>query len=166
MWFPLQPWLSTSDLLVCLCPCSNDIDIEEQLQSLKTSISLLSKTTGNMCTSLRKLGEVYSTTAPPVTLCAYPVAKLLGKGKQWSKSLSNRLSCLISNNAIQESFYELKETILDMQFVLKRGDHTAVQTKIQSYTRVAKKAQKQFRKNRKKSTAADQQSCRVIKMLS
>jgi transcriptional accessory protein Tex/SPT6 len=69
---------------------------------------------------------------------------------------------------MQESFSELKETILDTQFLLKRGDHTAVQTKIQSYIHVAKKAQKQLRKKARNPLQQINKvaGCRVIKMSS
>ncbi|CAL4971343.1 unnamed protein product [Urochloa decumbens] len=127
-------------------PRSNEIDIEEQLQSLNTTVSSSFSTIGTMCDGLRKLGEVYN--------CIV------------EQELERSLVVLDLCNAMQESFRELNEIILDMQLALKRGDDAAVQTKIQSCIHEAKKKQKQFKKIiSKKSAAADQESCKFIKTM-
>jgi hypothetical protein len=65
---------------------------------------------------------------------------------------------------MQESFVELKVSIQEMLLALKRGDDTALQTRVQCYARLVKKAQKLFKKVNKK-TASDIEGRRVIDLV-
>ena len=68
-------------------------------------------------------------------------------------------------NAMHEDFTELKAIIQDLQVATRKGDDTAAQVKIQTYTRLVKKAKKHFKKAAKKVTS-DKEDCRMVRLLS
>ncbi|KAK3137399.1 hypothetical protein QOZ80_5BG0451730 [Eleusine coracana subsp. coracana] len=141
-------------------PCSNTAGVEEQLLTLKATISSPSVTVETLCHSFMKLGSIYNTIDE---LTCLP-SNQSQQRKLVEEELEHSLVLLDLCNAVQGSFAELKATIMEAQAVLKRGDDVAVQAKVQSYARLAKKTLKQIRKISSKAVS-DLEGCRVVKLL-
>ncbi|KAG8048236.1 hypothetical protein GUJ93_ZPchr0008g12932 [Zizania palustris] len=143
---------------------SNEAEIEDELQSLEASISSPSTTIDAMSKGLRRLGCVYNHIEEIIHLPSNQVCSA-----QQRKMLDGEMECSLELidlcSAMQENFTELKTIIQDLQMVLWRGDDAAsIQVKIQSFTRLSKKAQKQCKKISKKSTS-DNEDCKLVRLL-
>uniref|UniRef100_A0A453RR74 Uncharacterized protein n=1 Tax=Aegilops tauschii subsp. strangulata TaxID=200361 RepID=A0A453RR74_AEGTS len=124
-------------------PCAGETNVEGQLQSLNTAVSSPSSTIETIQILLCKTQQRISV----------------------EQELERSLILLDLCNVVQVSFSELKASVQDMQLVIKRGDDAALQVKIQSWFHQIKKAQKTLKKNTKKSSSADLESCRVVRLL-
>ncbi|XP_066326309.1 uncharacterized protein [Miscanthus floridulus] len=138
-------------------PRSSKTDVEEQLQCLKAAVSLPSATIETMVDGLIKLGSIYNCID---ALTCLPSSQRNAVEEELERSLILLDLC----SAVQECFVELEATVQEMQLALKRGDDAALQTKIQCYARLVKKAQKLFKKVNKKTTS-DIKGCRVISLV-
>ncbi|XP_051187905.1 uncharacterized protein [Lolium perenne] len=126
-------------------PQANEAEVEQELLSLEASISS-SATIGTMCDGLRRLGDIYNGVEEIIGLPSNQVGKMLNGEMDLCRIM-------------QEIFVEMKAIIQELQAALRKGDDAAVQANIQSYTRLAKKAKKLFKKTTKKATYA---GCRML----
>ncbi|KAF7095652.1 hypothetical protein CFC21_097768 [Triticum aestivum] len=144
-------------------PRSNKPQVEQQLQSLSATISSPLVTIDMACEGLRKLEDIYScieemmcTPSNQVSFC-----KTLQRVAVEAE-LGRSLVVLDLCNAMQETLMDLKMTVQELLLVLKRGEDATCQFK--EYIRLAKKAQKQFKKISKK-TASDKNDSRVVMLM-
>ncbi|XP_015696037.1 uncharacterized protein LOC107304840 [Oryza brachyantha] len=138
--------------------------VEEELHSIEACISSPSLIIETVSDGLRRLGDIYSSIEeimclPSNQVCSPQQRKLLDGEMECSLELLDL--CNIRN----EVFTELKAIIQDLQVSLKKGDDAGVQTKIQSYIRLVKKAKKHSKKTTKK-VVTDKEDCRIVKLLS
>ncbi|KAL6858703.1 hypothetical protein ACP4OV_017705 [Aristida adscensionis] len=141
-------------------PRSHDSNIEEHLQSLKATVSSTSVSMETVCLGLTQLASIYNSIDE---LTGLPSSQGQQR-KAVEEELEHSLALLDLCNIMQESFTELKVIVQEMHLALKRGDDVALQAKVQSYARVAKKAQKQIKKISTKA-ASDAEGCKLIKLL-
>uniref|UniRef100_A0A0D9XPA8 Uncharacterized protein n=1 Tax=Leersia perrieri TaxID=77586 RepID=A0A0D9XPA8_9ORYZ len=144
-------------------PHPTEAQVEEDLQGLKACISSSSFTITTMCDGLRRLGDIYNCIEEIMCLPSNQIGLSLPQQKKMVEEELDRSLVLIDLcNAMQESFAEMKMSIQELHLVLKRGDDAAVQLKIDFFLRLAKKAQKPFKKTSSKSTS---EGCRLVRLL-
>ena len=140
---------------------SNEVEVEAELQSLEASISSPSATIESTCDGLRRLGDVYSHIEEIIHFPSNQVCSIQQR-KELDAEMESSLELMDLCNAMQESFADLKTTIQDLLVALRRGDDASTQAKVHTYTRLMKKAQKQFKKTSKKATSDE---CELVKLL-
>ncbi|CAM0911685.1 unnamed protein product [Alopecurus aequalis] len=144
-------------------PRSNKPEVEQQLQSVSSTISSPSATIDAACDGLKILVDIYNsieeticTPSNQVSLCQTLQMKVV------EAELGRSLVLLDLCNGMQESFIELKMTVQEILLALRRGEDACGQVK--AYIRLAKNAQKQFKKTSKK-TVSDDKGCRVVMLM-
>ncbi|MBC2899515.1 hypothetical protein CFC21_112348 [Triticum aestivum] len=140
-------------------PHATETEIEEEMLSLEASISS-STTIGTMCEGLRRLGDIYNGVEeiiclPSSQVCPYHQRMVL------DGEMEGSLELLDLCGAMQEIFAEMKAIIQELQVALRKGDDAAAQARIQSYTRLTKKAKNHFNKTAKKTSV----DCRMVMLL-
>ncbi|TVU26779.1 hypothetical protein EJB05_29340, partial [Eragrostis curvula] len=154
---------------------SIESSLEQELQTLKShTISSPSATTIDAaCDGLRRLGDVYTSveemTRLPSTQAGLCSAK---KRKAVEKELDMSLELIDLCSAMQESLAEMKTCVQEARLVLKRGDDAAAQVKVESFVRVARKAQKPLMKkttascsNNAAAGGGGGEGCRVVRVM-
>uniref|UniRef100_A0A8I6Y2B6 Uncharacterized protein n=2 Tax=Hordeum vulgare subsp. vulgare TaxID=112509 RepID=A0A8I6Y2B6_HORVV len=102
-----------------------------------------------MCDGLRTLANIYDGLEEIICLPSHQVCS-----SQQRRMLDGEMGCSVELldlcNYMQETFAEMMAIIQEMQVALRKGDDAAAQAKNQSFTRLAKKARKHFKKTAKK----------------
>jgi hypothetical protein len=136
-------------------PRSNEVGVEQQLRSLKTTISSSSSNIDTMCDGLRLLGNIHNnieemicTPSNQVSLCQ----ALQRKAPE--EELARSLVLLDLCNAMQESSIELKMAVQEILLNLKRGDDATAPVK--AYIQLTKKVCKK---------TTDGKDCMLVKLL-
>ncbi|GJN28240.1 hypothetical protein PR202_gb16342 [Eleusine coracana subsp. coracana] len=144
-------------------PYSIESNVEEELQILQACISSPSATIDTACDGLRRLGDVYSCVEEMMCLPSNQVGLSLAQQRRTvEEELDRSLELIDLCNAVQENLAELKMCVQDLRLVLKRGDDAAAQLRIESFVRLAKKAQKPLKKT---SSKAGDEGSRLVRIM-
>ncbi|VAI03597.1 unnamed protein product [Triticum turgidum subsp. durum] len=145
-------------------PYSSESQVEVELQGLKSCISSPSATIDTMCGGYARLGDIYKCIEEIMGLPSNQVGLSFPQNKKMVEEELERSLLLIDLcNSMQENLAELKMSTQELQLVLKRGDDASVQLKVDSFIRLAKQAQKPFKKIA--SSKASGEDCRLVRLL-
>ncbi|KAE8798812.1 hypothetical protein D1007_26000 [Hordeum vulgare] len=140
-------------------PHVSETEVEQELHSLEANICS-SNSINTMCDGLRSLANIYHALEEIICLPSNQVCS-----SQQRNILDGEMEACLELldlcSTMQEIFVEMKAIIQELQLALRKGDDAAAQAKIQSYTHLAKKAKKHFRKTAKKAPAA----CKMVMLL-
>ncbi|XP_020161666.1 uncharacterized protein [Aegilops tauschii subsp. strangulata] len=140
-------------------PHVSETEVELELQSLEASISS-SNSISTMCDGLRTLPNIYDGLEEIICLPSNQVCSSQQRS-MLDGEMEGSLELLDLCSTMQEIFVEMKAIIQELQVALRKGDDAATQAKIQSYTRLVKKAKNLLKKNTKKSPA----HCKIVMLL-
>ncbi|KAF7077461.1 hypothetical protein CFC21_082029 [Triticum aestivum] len=140
-------------------PHVSETQVEQELHSLEASISS-SNSISMMCDGLRNLANIYDGLEEIICLPSHHVFSSQQRN-MLDGEMEGSLELLDLCSVMQEIFAEMKAIIQELQVALRKGDDAATQAKIQSYTRLAKKAKNHFKKTAKKTSV----DCRMVMLL-
>ncbi|XBH83998.1 hypothetical protein VPH35_072279 [Triticum aestivum] len=117
-----------------------------------------------MCGGYARLGDIYKSIEEIMDLPSNQVGLSFPQNKKMVEEELERSLVLIDLcNSMQENLAGLKMSTQELELVLKRGDDAAVQLKVESFIRLAKQAQKPFKKITSSKAVAE--DCRMVRVL-
>ncbi|KAF7077478.1 hypothetical protein CFC21_082033 [Triticum aestivum] len=140
-------------------PHVSETQVEQELHSLEASISS-SNSISMMCDGLRSPANIYDGLEEIICLPSHHVFSSQQRN-MLDGEMEGSLELLDLCSIMQEIFAKMKAIIQELQVALRKGDDAATQAKIQSYTRLAKKAKNHFKKTAKKTSV----DCRMVMLL-
>ncbi|VAH93508.1 unnamed protein product [Triticum turgidum subsp. durum] len=143
---------------------SSESKVDVELQRLKSCISSPFATIVTMCGGYARLGDIYKNIEEIMDLPSNQVGLSFPPNKKMVEEELERSLVLIDLcNSMQENLAGLKMNTQELELVLKRGDDAAVQLKVESFIRLAKQAQKPFKKITSSKAVAE--DCRLVRVL-
>ncbi|XP_044978429.1 uncharacterized protein LOC123445506 [Hordeum vulgare subsp. vulgare] len=132
-------------------PHVSETEVEQEIHRLEASISS-SHSISTMGDGLWSLANIYDGLEEIICLPSKQACS-----SQQINMLDGEMECSIELldlcNTIQETFAEMMVVIQELQAALRKGDDAAAQATIQSFTRLAKKTRKYFKKSTKKAAS-------------
>ncbi|VAI53958.1 unnamed protein product [Triticum turgidum subsp. durum] len=132
-------------------PHVSETQVEQELHGLEASISS-SSSISTMCDGLRSLANIYDGLEEIICLSSHQVCS-----SQRRNMVDGEMGCSVELldlcSTMQETFTEMVVIIQELQLALRKGDDAAAQAKIQSFTRLMKKARKHFKQTAKKAAS-------------
>ncbi|XP_073012001.1 uncharacterized protein [Typha latifolia] len=145
------------------------LKVEEELQMLRTCINSFSSTGPMLFDGLKRLGDLYEYIEELLCLPSNQSGLSHSNQEKWvEEELEQSVRLLDICRATRNNLSAMKVHIQDLQIAFRRGGEAAIQSKVQAFVRLVKKANKDIKKqtsNKCGSTTPVKEECDSLKMV-
>ncbi|XP_072972346.1 uncharacterized protein [Typha angustifolia] len=152
-------------------PNSLVLKVEEELQKLRACVASSSSTAQMVFDGLNGLGDVYEYIKELLSLPSNQNGVSHSNQKKWvEEEMEESIRLLDICGAMRDNLSSMKINVQDLQVALRRGGEAAMGSKVQAFARLAKKANKDIKKQTTKCGSSsplheDCDSLKVVRLL-